>query len=150
MEEWYKRWLESDKLKQLQKMKEEDRIKNELRMSKNQLLEVIDSLMSYHRQPLKDKEVSDWLMYDKDKQSIIDGHYSSCIKWCFYLKQFELFEDYQMCILIRDLLVQEANEAKRFCSTYFAYSDDDDKLIDECAIDARSFIDEEYNIHINK
>ncbi len=147
-EEWnemQKRWLASNKFAQFKQKREEQKMRNELRMNKQELLQVIDSLMSYHHQSVKDKEVSDWLLFDKDKQSVINDHLKQCIKWSFYLKQYEIVEDYDMCILLRDLIQLETEDVKRFCSNYYVYSDFDEQTINNNPVEAREFIEKEYN-----
>jgi len=113
-------------------------IKNKLKsrrmyiLTTKELLEIFDEIMEFDSLSDEDKEAFDWLDVEfketTSKDDLILSLIQTLIKWHFYMKKYELAQEYEICAKIRDVITIEINECRRMIRSYFFIEEEDEQM----------------------
>ena len=141
-------WYKSSKLR---KLKEKAMNKGIFSLSTNELLEEMNAIEDFILD-LTPEERAEYDFIDDEgfgmsKMDININFSQVCVKWFFYLKKYELSEEYEICARIVKAIEYEKQEALRIMSVYFFAEQDenDEPLIDEIIKQSKIAMEESYN-----
>lgn len=141
-------WEKSSKLR---KLKQKAMNKGIFSLSKKDLLAEIDAIEDFILN-LSPEERAEYDFIDDEgfgmsKMDININFSQVCVKWFFYLKKYEITEEYEICARIMKTIEYEKQEALRIMSVHFLAEEDenDELLIDEIIKQSKIAMDESYN-----
>lgn len=149
-DEW-KRILENwEASKKLRKLREKAMYKGIFSLTTTELIEEMDSIEDFVLS-LSEEERAEYDFIDEDglgmdKMDVTMSFSQMCVKWHFYLKKYELAEQYEICARILKILGYEKEEVIRMFRVHFPLEEDenDEALLDEIILQSRAQMEINY------
>ena len=95
-----------------------------------------------------DKEVFDWLdpsfQQGITKKDVIASLIDLLVKWYFYMKKYEIAQEYELCANIRDVIDMEVDDARRVIARYFIIEEDDYEMFKMLKEESKKKVYENY------
>jgi galactokinase len=138
-------WIHSQQHKKIKKKLKSRRMYT---LNTKEILEAIKAINEFDSLSDEEKESIDWLDPEMQsltsKKQLIQSLIESLSRWHFYMRRYELTQEYEICAKIRDVVSCEVSECRRMVKTYFILEDEDEEIFQMLREESKKSVYENY------